>query len=74
MPGTVVLNQVPIEIVNEDGDKVIVNSDGNLYAVSIRDEEQLSLLYKVYKEMKKMNFYLSQLVDQELEDQDMEED
>jgi len=74
MPGTVVLNQVPVEVHDDYGNKVEVAVEGNKFLIAIRDEEQMEMLSNIYTQLRKINFYLSQMIDQEINDYDMEED
>jgi hypothetical protein len=62
---TKIEGQPHIELFDANGNPVSTGVDGNNIMLFVRDEEQLSLLYDISNQIKKMTFYLSQIVDQE---------
>ena len=59
--------EIPIEIKNEDGETVEIHQEGNVLQVTVQDPESRQLLQNILLEVKKMNFYLSQIADIELD-------
>jgi hypothetical protein len=60
-------------ICNKDGEEFRHVQEGNRVFIPIRDEEQLTILHSIYSELKKMNFYLSQICDIRVSDGDAED-
>jgi hypothetical protein len=74
MPGTVIVNQVPMDLYDADGNPVLIAEEGNMFMLVSRDPEQLEVLNKVHVELKKMNAYLSIIVGVDLESDDVDEE
>lgn len=74
MPGTVIVNQVPMDLYDADGNPILVAEEGNMFMLVSRDPEQLEMLSRVHVELKKMNTYLSMIVGVDLESDDIDEE
>lgn len=74
MPGTVIVNQVPMDLYDADGNPILVAEEGNMFMLVSRDPEQLEMLSRVHTELKKMNTYLSMIVGVDLESDDTDEE
>ena len=59
--------ELPVEIKNADGDSIQIQQEGTVLQVTAHDPEARQLLQGILGELKKMNFYLSQMSDIELD-------
>ena len=57
-----------------DGNPVKVAQEGNLFLLGVRDPEQTELLRHLVQEIKKTNFYLSQIVGVDMPGYGLKED
>jgi hypothetical protein len=73
MPSTVVLNQVPVELFDADGNAVQIVTSGSALLLGVRDEEQHSLLCHILKELKRMNKYMQYMMEENITDEDLED-
>jgi len=71
---TKVEGQPHIELFDASGNPVTIYTDGGRFTISVRDEEQLDYLHKIHIQLKKMNHYLSHMVDEDLDDNDVEDE
>ena len=60
-------------LVDSEGREIKIVKGGDLHLLAVRDEEQLQVLHAIHLQLRKTNFYLAQLTDQELGDYDMED-
>jgi len=65
----VIGNQI---LYDKDGNAVLVSEDGGR-AIVVRDIEQLDVLRDIKKQLSVISFYLSQIVDYEMSEEDLED-
>ena len=67
------MGRSPVAVLfDAEGNEVLVSSDG-VRALVVRDPEQLEVFKAILVEARKTNWYLAQLIDQDLEDSDVED-
>jgi hypothetical protein len=66
-------NESPAAVlVSQNGEIVLVGAEGNKYTISVRDDEQMAMLYKILLELKKLNWHLSLMTDTSFSNEDLE--
>lgn len=60
---TIILNQVPVALYDECGNKILVSSDGGNLYLSVRDIAQEELLRDILNELKSLNIHLSSITE-----------
>lgn len=62
-----------VRLFDEDGNPVTIVTDGSQLHISVRDEEQLSVMHLMLLELKKIRMHLQMMSEEEIDDTDVED-
>lgn len=63
-----------IRLFDADGNSVYVAVDSGMMSLAVRDEDQLSVLNLMFRELKKIRKHLAILTEENIDDNDMEDE